>query len=97
MKIIADRITKDTDANSIKHYYLLDDRISWKAKGIMYFLLNADDDYDYSIQDLAQRSSDGREKVSSGIRELKQSGYRESKYIRDERGVMVAVRIHEYL
>lgn len=62
MKIIADRITKDTDANSIKHYYLLDDRISWKAKGIMYFLLNADDDYDYSIQDLAQRSSDGRGK-----------------------------------
>jgi len=54
---------------------LEDERLSWKAKGLLAHLLCKPDTWEISVADLVSRSKDGREAVQSALRELKQLGY----------------------
>lgn len=54
---------------------LEDERLSWKAKGLLAHLLCKPDTWEISVADLVSRSRDGREAVQSALRELKQLGY----------------------
>lgn len=52
-----------------------DNRISWKAKGILGYLLSKPDDWKVIVGDLVKQSKDGEKSVYSGLRELIDSGY----------------------
>lgn len=52
-----------------------DSRLSFKAKGIMFYLLTKPDDWTIRVGDLVKRSTDGKDAVYSGIKELKDYGY----------------------
>ncbi len=52
-----------------------DNRLSWKAKGLMGYLLSRPDDWEIRIGDLVRRSTDGRTAVYTGLRELRRVGY----------------------
>ena len=54
---------------------LNDQRLSWKAKGLMAFLLSKPDNWEINIQNLIRQSTDGKEAVYSGIKELSNFGY----------------------
>jgi hypothetical protein len=54
---------------------LNDQRLSWKAKGILAFLLSKPDTWEINIQNLIKQAKDGKEAVYSGINELIQFGY----------------------
>lgn len=54
---------------------LNDERLSWKAKGLMAFLLSKPDDWEINIANLIKQSKDGKESVYSTITELIQYGY----------------------
>ena len=54
---------------------LNDQRLSWKAKGLMAFLLSKPDNWEINIQNLIRQSTDGKEAVYSGINELINFGY----------------------
>lgn len=62
-------------------YVMLDRRIaenpslSWKAKGLMTYMLSRPDDWQIRVTDLVRRSPDGASAVRSGLRELEQHGY----------------------
>ncbi|MEK5175109.1 conserved phage C-terminal domain-containing protein [Heyndrickxia sp. FSL W8-0496] len=57
--------------------------ISWKAKGILGYLLSKPDDWVTYITDLEKRSTDGRDSVRKGLKELEDHGYLRRKRVRD--------------
>jgi DnaD/phage-associated family protein len=63
-----------------------DPELSWKAKGIMGYLLSKPDNWKTYIADLEKRSKDGRDSVRAGIKELEQRGYLVKVQVRDENG-----------
>ncbi len=63
-----------------------DDRLSWKAKGIYLYLVSRPDKWDYYIQDIINRSKDGKDAVKSGIKELEKYGYLKRKKVKNEKG-----------
>jgi len=58
--------------------------ISWKAKGLMGYLLSRPDDWQVIIGDLVNRSTDGKTAVRSALKELEQHGYLFRRTKRDE-------------
>lgn len=56
---------------------LNDKRLSWKAKGLIAHLLTKPDDWQVVLEDLVNRSPDGKTAVRSGLHELRQFGYAE--------------------
>ena len=85
------RINKNKD----NPYVQLDKRIfennalSWKAKGLLGYLLSKPDNWTVLVADIIKQSTDGRDAVYSGIKELRQAGYVHKEYIRDDKGRML--------
>lgn len=57
--------------------------LSWKAKGIVIYLLSKPEDWETRLGDIVKHSTDGRDAVLSGLKELKQKGYLEKVRITD--------------
>ncbi|GMK49139.1 hypothetical protein PghCCS26_62690 [Paenibacillus glycanilyticus] len=70
----------------IDKYGLNDDRLSWKAKGLLAYLLSKPDDWQIYERDLIKRSTDGRDAVRAGLRELETNGYLSRHQMRGENG-----------
>lgn len=74
---------------------LLDDsRISWKAKGVISYLLGKRSDWKVRITDIVNRSTDGRDAVRSAIEELKEAGYAKSECVKSDNGQFDEWRLH---
>jgi DnaD/phage-associated family protein len=71
------RTVKSTD----NPYVVIDRRpvdnkgLSWKAKGILTYLMSRPDGWEVSIADLTNRSTDGEDAVRSGVKELRAAGH----------------------
>jgi hypothetical protein len=52
-----------------------DPNITWKAKGIMGYLMTRPDGWVIRHADLVKRAKDGKEAVTSGLKELEKAGY----------------------
>lgn len=66
--------------------FLNDERLSFKAKGILAYLLSKPDNWKVIVGDLIKRSSDGKKSIYSGLRELKACGYYIKRPVRDAAG-----------
>jgi hypothetical protein len=55
--------------------FIEDERLSWKAKGILTYLLSKPDNWKVIVGDLVKQSTDGERAVYSGLNELKKYGY----------------------
>ena len=57
---------------------ILDDvRLSWKAKGILAYLLGKPDDWQVQTGDIIKKATDGRDAVQAAFKELRTFGYAE--------------------
>lgn len=65
-----------------------DSSISWKAKGILLYLIDRPEDWIVSYNHLATLSDDGIDSVKSAVKELKDAGYIDIKSARDEHGAI---------
>lgn len=63
---------------------LEDSRLSWKAKGILVYLIGKPNDWKVRIADLISKSSDGRDSVYSGLEELVSYGYMTRQEVREK-------------
>lgn len=64
-----------------------DERLSWKAKGLLVYLLSKPDDWKTYLAQLVNSSTDGMDSVRSGFNELIASGYIiRGERVRNERG-----------
>lgn len=77
---------KDNPYVLMNKEFLSVDEMSWKAKGILSYLLSKPDNWKVIIADLVKKSKDGRDAVYAGIKELISFGYIEKITERDSRG-----------
>ncbi|MCE4976610.1 DnaD domain protein [Staphylococcus hominis] len=73
--------------------FIHDDNLSWKAKGILLYLLSRPDDWRIYETELNKHSSDGRDSLRTGIKELERTGYIHRTRRRNEKGQL---REYEY-
>lgn len=74
------RIRKiETNFTQVSNNALNDKRLSWKAKGVFAYLYSKPDDWDFSSERIKNDSSDGRDALLSGLKELESVGYLQRK------------------
>lgn len=80
----------------IDKFGLNDERLSWKAKGLLAYLLSKPDNWQIYESDLIKRSKDGRDSIRSGLRELEKYGYMSRRQLRNEDGSFSAMEYVVY-
>lgn len=78
------RVSKSSNFSVIHNEVLRRKDLSWKAKGIMAYVLSLPDDWVIYLEELERNSTDGKASFRSGWNELKERGYVERKPIRDK-------------
>lgn len=66
--------------------FLEDTRLSYKAKGILAYLLSKPDNWKVIVGNLVNYSADGKASVYAGLKELRKCGYYEKVPIRNDKG-----------
>lgn len=79
------RVEKNSNYVAMNKTALNDRRLSWKAKGIMAYMLSMPNDWIFYIDELVTHSTDGKDSFRSGFKELKDNGYVERIPIKDEK------------
>lgn len=76
----------ETPWAQVPNQLLEDERLSWKAKGLMSFLLSKSEDWDVYQAQLEEVGPDGESATRSGLRELREHGYLERNRLKDNEG-----------
>ena len=71
------RIEKNTNYTVMSNYHLRDIRLSYKAKGLLSFMLSLPDDWDYSINGLVAVSKESIKAIRNILEELKENDYKD--------------------
>ena len=75
---------KTNNFTIVDNHFIRDENLSWKAKGILVYLFHLPDDWQIYLEDLKNRSTDGRDSTTSGIEELMKKGYMKRTRKRDK-------------
>ncbi|MED2029688.1 DnaD domain protein [Bacillus thuringiensis] len=91
------RVEKNRNYSVINNTGLRDERLSWKAKGILAYILTLPDDWVFYREELATHAKDGIDSLKSGMKELKEYGYVKRAPIRNDKNKIVSWEtvIHE--
>lgn len=79
-------IQRDKNYTVLSNDFIKDEELSWKAKGLITYLMHLPPDWDVYLSDLENRSSDGMTSTSSGVKELIKKGYMKRIRKHDEKG-----------
>ena len=80
------RIKKLNNFTAVNNEFIRDEKLSWKAKGIIIYLLSLPDDWNLHLSELANHAKDGRDATNNGIKELIENGYCRRTEVRDTNG-----------
>ncbi|MDZ4452846.1 hypothetical protein ORM34_18355 [Bacillus cereus] len=80
------RVSKDKNYTTINNTGLRDERLTWKAKGILAYILSLPDDWVFYMEEVAKHSKDKIDSLKSGMKELKEHGYVKRFPVKDEKG-----------
>jgi hypothetical protein len=83
-----------TNFTVIPNYLTEDPDLSWKAKGILVYLLGRPNDWEINIPHLSSVSSDGESSTRSGFSELEDSGYATRVRHTDEAGRIISWSVY---
>lgn len=84
------RRTKRTgNFTTVRNEYLQDVNLSWKAKGLITYIMSLPPDWQLNLSDLKNRSKDGRDATAAGLRELITNGYCQRCKVRGDGGTFV--------
>ena len=68
-------IEKNKNYTIMSNYHLQDKNLSYKAKGLLSFMLSLPEDWDYSINGLVSISKEGVKAIKNILQELQKCGY----------------------
>jgi hypothetical protein len=77
---------KTADYTIISNTATRDSRLSWKAKGLLAYIMGLPEDWKINIADLATKSKDGRDATAKALNELIEMGYAVRKRLIGENG-----------
>ena len=66
---------KEKNYTVLDNTFIKDTRLSWKAKGLMTYLLSLPDDWTIHLSEVEKHATDGKSALRSAINELKELGY----------------------
>ncbi|HIR48801.1 MAG TPA: helix-turn-helix domain-containing protein [Candidatus Faecimonas gallistercoris] len=80
------KIEKNNNYTVMSNYHLRDKNLSYKAKGLLSFMLSLPEDWDYSLAGLCKISKEGRDGIRSILKELQEHHYLEIEKVRGNKG-----------
>lgn len=80
------KIEKNKNYTIMSNYHLRDKNLSYKAKGLLSFMLSLPEDWDYSLNGLCAISKESRDGIRSILKELQEHHYVEIEKIRGDKG-----------
>ena len=80
------RVPKVTNYTVMSNHHLTDRDLTFKAKGLMSYMLSRPDDWDFTIAGLSRLNKDGRDAIGRIIQELESHGYLERVRRRQSKG-----------
>ncbi len=80
------RVKKDRNYTVIDNHFIQDTRLSWKAKGVMNYLLSLPEDWEIRLSEIEKHATDGKESLRGAINELKKFSYIISMQTKNENG-----------
>jgi hypothetical protein len=84
--IFRGKLEFENQFTQIHNAWVRDSKLSYKAKGLLTYLLSHEIGYTITIGQIIRESNDGRQAVRSALEELIQAGYLETKRTTDQRG-----------
>ena len=82
------RVEKNKSYTVMSNHHLRNHTLSLKAKGLLSQMLSLPEDWDYTLQGLAQINKESIDAIREAVRELERAGYIERSRERDERGCL---------
>jgi hypothetical protein len=70
----------------VNNSIIKDPRLSWKAKGIWLYAFSRPNDWTFHMNDIVNQSTDGKDSVTAGLKELERYGYLLRARTRDSEG-----------
>ena len=82
------RVEKNKGYTVMSNHHLRNHALTLKAKGLLSQMLSLPEDWDYTLQGLAQINKESIDAIREAVRELERAGYIERSRERDERGCL---------
>ena len=82
------RVEKNKGYTVMSNHHLRNHALSLKAKGLLSQMLSLPEDWDYTLQGLAQINKERIDAIREAVRELERAGYIKRSRERDERGCL---------
>ena len=82
------RVEKSKGYTVMSNHHLRNHTLSLKAKGLLSQMLSLPEDWDYTLQGLAQINKESIDAIREAVRELERAGYIKRSRERDERGCL---------
>ncbi len=89
------RANKTRDYTVINNTFIRDTGLSWKAKGVMTYLLSLPDNWEIRLSEVKNHATDGKDSLYSAVKELKEKGYLVYIKERNEKGGFTGKVIYE--
>lgn len=80
------KIEKTKDFTIMSNFHLRDRNLSFKAKGLLSFMLSLPPEWDYSLKGLCAISKENRDAIRSTLKELQDNHYLEIEKVRGSKG-----------
>ena len=80
------RVPKVNNYTIMSNHHLIDPELSFKAKGLMSYMLSRPDNWDFTIEGLAHQNKEGADAIARIIRELEERGYITRCRVRNQAG-----------
>lgn len=80
------RVKHNRNYTCVNNFIITDKRLTWKAKGIWLYAFSRPDDWQFHLNDLIKQSTDGRDAVRAGLKELANTGYLKREQGRSDEG-----------
>lgn len=68
-------VKKKDNFTTVHNNLILDEKLSWKAKGLLIYMLSRPTGWKYKSAEIAKNSTDGRDSVRNGLKELVENKY----------------------
>lgn len=89
-------VHKTQNYTVMSNYHFRNNSLSFKAMGLLSFMLSLPDDWDFSVEGLAKCARDGRDSISAGLKELEEAGHLVRRQVRGEHGRIIDIEYDLY-